>query len=236
LGATADDTGGSCAVEAIGVSVVRSRMPVLRDVSLRVEPGISLAVMGANGAGKSTLLKCLAGAVRPTEGEVRWFDVPAPRSAVLRRKIGLAGHECGVYADLSACENLVFAGRMHGIERPADRARELLTAAELDREAHRPTRQLSQGARQRLSIVRALVHDPQLIVLDEPFVSLDANARQWLERLFDQWRCTHRTVCFASHDARQSHVLADRILWLDRGRIDAIESSDCPPKVSIQSA
>ena len=98
----------------------------------------------------------------------------------------------------------------------------------LELQAHRPAGQLSQGMRQRLSIVRALVHEPRLIVLDEPSSSLDAAGRQWLERLFQRWRHAGRTVCFVSHDAAQSRSLADRVVHLDAGKIVAIEKGDRP--------
>ena len=210
-----------------GVSAVYGRVPVLCDIDLAVAQGESIAVMGPNGAGKSTLLKCLVGAVRPAAGHVRWFGEATTRRDVVCRQIGFVGQECGLYAELTALENLLFAGRMNGVANIHDRARALLTDAGLELQAHRPAGQLSQGMRQRLSIVRAVVHEPRLIVLDEPSSSLDAAGRQWLERLFQRWRHAGRTVCFASHDAAQSHNFADRVVQLDAGKIVAIKKIDC---------
>jgi sodium transport system ATP-binding protein len=192
--------------------------------------------MGANGAGKSTLLKCLAGAVRPSTGQVRWFGNSVARSLPVRRRIGFVGHELGLYSELTALENLLFVGRMCGLESARDRAWELLATIGLEPQADRLVGQLSQGMRRRLAIARALVHEPLLILLDEPFVSLDADGRSSLERLFKQWQCAGRAVCFASHNARQSHILADRIVRLDAGRIVANERITVRSTHSLRSA
>jgi ABC-type multidrug transport system ATPase subunit len=224
------------AIEAIGVTVVRARLTVLRDVNMAVELGGTVAVMGPNGAGKSTLLKCIAGAIRPTSGEVHLLGSQVTRSPFLRRQVGFVGHAGGLYANMTAMENVTFTGRMHGILRPGDRARELLAAAGLHRAADRLVRQLSQGARQRVAIVRALVQDPQLIVLDEPFASLDDQARLWLEHLFQRWRYTRATVCFTCHDVAQGRTLADQIVWLSNGAIESIEPAVCTPRMPSRSA
>jgi ABC-type multidrug transport system ATPase subunit len=210
-------------VEFIGLTVFRSRLPVLCDISLQVHKHETLAIMGPNGAGKSTLLKCLSGSAGFNCRKARWFGNPDGRSQVLHRQIGFVGHECNLYGELTALENLVFAGRMHGVERPGDRAMELLAASGLDWTAHRPTKHLSQGMRRRLAIARALVHEPALLLLDEPFASLDVNGQQWLERILRDYRSEKRTVCFTCHDIGVSSRLADRIVWLNRGHIAAIE-------------
>jgi ABC-2 type transport system ATP-binding protein len=115
---------------------------------------------------------------------------------------------------------------MHGVARPGDRAMKSLEAAGLAWTAHRRVGTLSQGLRRRLAIVRAQMHEPRLVLLDEPFASLDTKAQQWLEWLFREWRSRGRSVCFASHDVCQSRLLADRIVWLDCGRIAASEAPD----------
>jgi ABC-2 type transport system ATP-binding protein len=233
---TQSSCSGCYALEVAGLVVVYGRTPVLRDVEIAVAQGESIAVMGPNGAGKSTLLKCLVGAVRPTAGRVHWFGEAATRCNLMRRQIGYVGQECGLYAELTALENLVFAGRMNGVVNILNRAGALLGEGGLASQAHRLAGQLSQGTRQRLAIARALVHDPRLIVLDEPSSNLDAAGRQWLEQLFQRWRRTGRTVCFASHDTAQSRSLAHRVVHLDSGRIVAIERGDCPPTTLRRSA
>jgi heme exporter protein A len=211
------------AVELIGLTVFRSRLPVLCDISLVVRQCETVAIMGPNGAGKSTLLKCLSGSTRVNGKKAIWFGTPDCRSTVVHRQIGFVGHECSLYGELTALENVIFAGRMHGVERPVDRAMKLLEASGLDWTAHRPTKHLSQGMRRRLAIARALVHEPALVLLDEPFASLDVSGQQWLERILGECRSEGRTVCFTCHDMSVSSRLADRIVWLDRGQIVAIK-------------
>jgi heme exporter protein A len=211
------------AVEAAHLVIVRRRTPVLNGVSLSLASGETIAIMGPNGAGKSTLLKCLAGALRPTAGFVTWFGNSNARSPMVRRQIGFVGHETGLYDELTALENLTFSGQMYGVTRSAERAGQLLSAAGLAVMVHRPVGRLSQGVRQRVAIARALVHQPQFLVLDEPFASLDAEGRQWLERLFHECRRAGRTMCFSGHDELQSRELADRIIWLEQGSVAATE-------------
>lgn len=208
------------AVEVSGVTVVYGRTAVLHDVDLQIADGEIVAVMGPNGAGKSTLLSCLAGALRPTSGCVRWFG-ESSRSNAVCRQIGFAAHEPALYGELSAMENLLFAGRLFRVETVHDQVVNLLASANLLLHAHRPVDQLSQGMRQRVSILRALVHRPRIIVLDEPSSKLDADGQAWLKLLLARWRKTGRTVCFASHNADQCRMLVDRIIHLDTGRIVA---------------
>ena len=227
---------GSYAVEAAGLTVVYGRVPVLRGIDLEIAAGESIAVMGPNGAGKSTLLNCLAGAVRPAAGRIRWFGEASARCNFVRRQIGFLGQEMGLYTELTPVENLLFAGRMYGVANVHNRVANLLADGSLRPQAHRPVGQLSQGMRQRVAILRALVHEPRLLVLDEPSANLDTQGREWLERLLGRWRSAGRTICFASHDAAQSRTLADRIVHLNAGRIVAIERGGCPTTKLLRSA
>jgi ABC-type multidrug transport system ATPase subunit len=143
-----------------------------------------------------------------------------------RRRTGFSGHEVGLYAELTALENLAFAARMHGLARAREAAQQLLESAGLAAISTRALCQLSQGLRRRLAILRAVIHDPELILLDEPFDSLDTNGTRWLEHQFARWRKANRTVCFASHNVEQCHTLADRIMWLDAGRLTAVEQTN----------
>jgi heme ABC exporter ATP-binding subunit CcmA len=224
------------AVEATGLTVVYGRLPVLGGVNLEIAAGESVAVMGPNGAGKSTLLSCLVGAVRPAAGRIRWFGEASARSNFVRRQIGYVGQDTGLYDELTATENLLFAGRMFGVRDVHDRVAKLLANGNLRPQAHRPVSQLSQGMRQRVAILRALVPDPRLLVLDEPSAYLDAQGRAWLDRLHGQWRSAGRAVCFASHDAAQCRALADRIVHLDAGRVAAVERRGIPPTQLLRSA
>lgn len=221
---------------ATGVCVVRHRVPVLDDVSLRIFAGETIAVLGPNGAGKSTLLKCLAGAMRPDGGELLWFNRLQQSCSSIRRPIGFLGHEHGLYWELTARENLVFAGRMYGVEQPLEHAERSLKAASLVHIANKRVAQLSQGLRQRVAIIRAAVHDPRLVLLDEPFASLDAQGGAWLDALFDEWRHAGKAVCFVSHDVHHSNALADRIVTLEAGRIVNVATSARRLTLSQRSA
>jgi heme exporter protein A len=213
---------GQYVVATTNLSVVYSRVAVLRDIDLQVGAGECIALMGPNGAGKSTLLGSLVGVVQPAAGQVSWFG-GAARNRELRRQIGFAGQEPGLYAELTAQENLIFSGRMYGVENVQQRVQLLLEECSLSSQAHRPVGQLSQGMRQRLTILRAVVHRPQLVVLDEPSARLDSTGQEWLARLLTLCRNNGQSVCFASHDADECRDLADRIVHLDAGRIATIE-------------
>jgi heme exporter protein A len=211
------------AVEVEGLSVVRGRRAILQAVNLTITAGETIALVSPNGAGKSTLLKCLAGALRPSQGVIRRFGKNVASTSAARRQVGFVGHEPALYGELTALENVVFAGRMCGVHCPSLRAHALLAESGLERMAHRPAGQLSQGARQRLAICRALVHAPPLILLDEPFACLDAEGRQWLEGAMRAWQMHERVICFASHDIEQCRRLAHRIIRLATGRIASVE-------------
>jgi ABC-type multidrug transport system ATPase subunit len=154
----------------------------------------------------------------------------------VRCAIGFVGHELGLYRELTAAENLAFTARMYGIDRPTKKANELLTDAGLVWVADRAVGKLSQGICRRIAIARCLVHEPQIILLDEPFASLDTEGRQWLHRLFAQWREVGRTVCFVSHDQHQSRELADLIISLQRGRLAEHESDVTNSALALRSA
>lgn len=224
------------AVAMMGLTVFRRRLPVLCDIDLAIEHGETVAIMGPNGAGKSTLLKCLSGVLRLNTGEIRWSGSANVRSPLVRRQIGYVGHDCRSYSELTALENVTFAGRMYGVEGARARAAKLLKDSGLEGAIHRPAGNLSQGMRRRLAIACALIHEPALILLDEPFTSLDSEGQRWLKGLFRRWREEGRTVCFACHDVCQSFHLSDRIVWLDNGRVSAIERRDSDSTAARRSA
>jgi ABC-type multidrug transport system ATPase subunit len=146
---------------------------------------------------------------------------------MVRQSIGFAGHETGLYAELTARENLLFAGRMQVVAEAHTRAQELISAAGLARFENCPVGQLSHGMRQRLAIARSLVHRPRLLLLDEPFAGLDEAGRHWLADLFRQRPPEFGSICFSSHDSVLSRELADRQVELDAGCI--VSSVACLP-------
>jgi ABC-type multidrug transport system ATPase subunit len=209
------------AVEARVLSMDFGHRRVLRHVSLRIREGEVVELRGGNGSGKSTLLACLAAGVRPTSGGVAWFGEPAAARTALRRGIGLLAHDSRLYPHLSLYENLLFVARLYGVERPRDRVAEMLAEVQLaDRARYMPS-QVSRGMRQRVSIARALIHRPRIVLLDEPFAGLDAAGREGLAERLSQAGRERQTVCLATHESDGSLAACDRVFVLQDGRLTA---------------
>jgi heme ABC exporter ATP-binding subunit CcmA len=206
-------------LEACGLTVSRGRTAIFRGLDLAVARGETVVLLGPNGAGKTTLFHCLAGLLRPCAGEVRWFGEVTTRATSNRRRLGFLGHESGVYLSLTARENLLFAGRMVGLDQVHDRVVEMLSAFQLTVHAKRPAGVLSRGVRQRLAIARAVLHAPAILLLDEPFAGLDASGSDLLVEYLLEARRRGVAVLLTSHDVGQSMELADRMLWLQGGRL-----------------
>ncbi len=206
---------GSFAVELEGLERDYGERPALDGISLRLEAGSTLAVLGANGAGKSTLLRVLATLLRPHRGTVRVLDAALPEEAVkVRGRIGYVGHEPLLYRDLSGRENLCFHARLHGVGR--ERVEELLAATGMERRAGQPVAELSKGMSQRLAVARALLADPPLLLLDEPRANLDPAAADLLEPLIG--RGSGRTRVIVTHDIEAALAESDVVLGLRAGR------------------
>lgn len=212
------------AIEVRRLSKSFGQRLVLNEVDLAVAEGESVALEGANGAGKTTLLRCLASVIRPTAGSVRWFGRPAVGDPAARRLVGMVAHESRLYPHLTLRENLVFAARMYDVPKPLDRADELLADIGLCAHADRTPTELSRGMRQRLAVAQAVVHDPPILLLDEPFTGLDREGTNWLLRLLVDYRARRKTLCFALHDEERMQTLADRILELRLGRVKPREA------------
>jgi heme exporter protein A len=194
----------------------------LRDVQLAVPAGATLAVIGANGAGKTTLLKVLATLLRPHEGSVRVLDAGLPDEAwKVRGRVGYLGHEPALYRSLSARENLRFAARLHGTGE--DRISELLDAVGLARRGDDRVEEFSRGMRQRIAAARAVLHDPPLLLLDEPLSALDPRAVELLEPLIG--RASGRTRVMVTHDIARAQAEGDQVLALRAGRIVPFEEA-----------
>jgi heme exporter protein A len=194
--------------------------PILRGVNLDIERGEYVAMIGANGAGKSTLLKILATLMPPTSGSIELFGQPLTRNAVaLRSRIGLIGHQSMLYRDLSAAENLAFFAKLYGVSEPHRRAQRMLRMVGLSDRANDPVKNFSRGMIQRISIARALLHDPDLILADEPFAGLDAPSTQSLENLLHRLRDAGRTIVLVNHDIDQTLRIAERVIVLRQGQV-----------------
>jgi len=181
----------------------------LRGVSLSVRAGECHLVVGPNGAGKTTLLRILAGLARPTSGSVTRSDG--------RRSIGLLSHQSQLYGDLTAVENLAFAGRLYGVAEPTEQARARLASVGLAERADEPVRALSRGMVQRVAIARALLHGPRVLLLDEPFTGLDSQSSELTLRLLAAEQAAGRALVLVTHDAQEAWELATHAHLLVRG-------------------
>jgi heme exporter protein A len=203
------------AIELEGLTRHFGERTVLREVSLSLPVGATLAVLGRNGAGKSTLLRILATLLRPHGGRVVLLGEELPRRAfAVRGRIGLLGHEPLLYRDLSGRENLVYHARLHGA--PSARVEEVLAAVGMDRRGDDPVRLLSRGMVQRLAVARAVLHHPELLLLDEPRSNLDPAAGDLVEPLIG--RASGITRVITSHDPQAALAEADLVLALRDGR------------------
>ena len=206
-------------LEARGLQRSFGRVRVLRGIDLSLRPGEALAVVGPNGAGKTTLLRLLAGLMRPTAGEVRVMGEPLTRGADrIRSAIGLLSHQSLLYDDLTLLENLTFAARLYGLERPRARAAAALDQAGLGARAGELPRRLSRGLLQRAAIARALLHDPQVLLLDEPFTGLDAVAADRLRTDLRARISQGLGVVLVTHHLAEAWDLATRLAVLVEGR------------------
>jgi heme exporter protein A len=206
---------------AIAVAALRrdyGERTALDGVGFELAAGESLVVLGPNGAGKTTLLRVLATLLRPSGGEVRVLGCSLPREAwKLRGRIGYLGHEPLLYRDLSGRENLRFHARLHGIDgdRAETRIAELLAAVGMDRRADERIAELSAGMRQRLAVCRCVLHEPELLLLDEPDSNLDAEGRELARALIGPG--SGRTRVVVTHDPERFLPEADRVLRLGIG-------------------
>lgn len=192
----------------------------LRGVDLDIRPGEFVTIVGPNGAGKTTLLRILATLSRPTDGHVSIAGHALPKGAdSARRQIGLLSHQPLLYGDLTAEENLRFFGRMYDVPKLEARIVEQLDGVDLlDRKNDR-ARTFSRGMQQRLAIARALLHDPSVVLLDEPFTGLDPHASDRLEELLHALNNGQRTVVMTIHDLERGWAMCNRALVLARGKI-----------------
>jgi heme exporter protein A len=203
------------AIELRGLTRHFGERTALRDISITVPAGATLALLGHNGAGKSTLLRILATLLRPHAGDVSVLGEPLPgRGFAVRAHVGLLAHEPLLYRDLTGRENLTYQARLRGTA-PA-RIEHLLDATAMADRADDPISSLSRGMVQRLAICRALLHEPKLLLLDEPHASLDPAASELVEPIIGRRSSATRVI--TSHDPESALAEADLVLGLRNGR------------------
>ena len=204
-------------IQIVGVRVVYGRTIALDAIDLQIGPGIA-GLFGPNGSGKSTLLRVLAGLQRPARGTVSFDGVPRhPADESLRRRIGYAGHEPGLYGRLSVEENVALFGALCGA-RPA-RVNEVITAVGLADRSTMRVDELSAGLKRRAAIARALVHDPEILFLDEPYATLDDDAADLVTAAIRSWSGPGKTAVIATHGAKRLKSFADASIVLRRGLV-----------------
>jgi heme exporter protein A len=196
--------------------------PVLRGLDFSVRSGEFVALLGPNGAGKTTFLRILASLSRPSLGEVRvaGFALPGQASAV-RARLGVVSHLPLLYGDLTAEENLRFYGRMYNLAGLEARVTEVLELVGLEKRRKDLVRTFSRGMQQRLAIGRAVLHDPEVMLFDEPYTGLDQDASSMLDEVLRTVAAQGRTVVMTSHDLARAEDLATRFDILSRGTIAA---------------
>jgi ABC-type multidrug transport system ATPase subunit len=192
------------------------RFAALRGVSASFDSGRLYAILGDNGAGKTTMLRILAGLVRPTRGAVSILGNADPREVC--REFGYMAHPSLLYDEMSGLENLRYFARLYGMRNDA-RCAESITAVGLDPELQRPVGQYSQGMRQRMSLARALLHDPKILLLDEPFSNVDIRSAREMVKLLAGMRDRGKTIFVVTHQASLLDGAADEFVWMQTGLI-----------------
>ena len=203
------------------VSKLYGRFAALRHVSITFEPGRCYLLLGENGAGKSTLLRVLAGLLRPTLGTVRVLDRPATEA---RGRIGYMSHAAMLYDELTARENLEYTTKLYAGQQclSPDRA---LNMVGLDPALMRPVGQYSQGMRQRTSLARVLLSQPELLLLDEPFSNMDRASAERMLALLDELRGAGRTIVLTTHQRELAEPMADVVLMMQSGALNIVETA-----------
>jgi heme exporter protein A len=208
------------ALESKDIRKTFGHFTALTGVTLAVKRGEFVALFGRNGAGKTTFLKIAATLMRPTHGDLRIEGIDVRANAEeARRHIGFLSHNTFVYRDLSALENLNFFCRLYGANDSESRLMELLDRVGLSSRAHDAVRSFSRGLHQRVGIARVLLHNPSLILLDEPYTGLDAHAVEMLNVVLDEAIKAGKTVMLTTHDLDQGLRAATRAVIIDRGKL-----------------
>ncbi len=219
---------GGPAIACQGLAKDYGETVALRSTNLVIDRGQRVAVFGRNGAGKTTLIKAFAGLLRPSAGTVRVFGAqPWSSSGAARAHVGLITHQSFLYEELNARENLRFYAALYGVQDAPARIETVLSTFGLSHRARQPVRTLSRGLQQRVALARAMVHNPPVLLLDEPDTGLDPLARQSLEDVIED-AGSRLTVITATHDVDWGLRLADRSIVLEAGGI-AHDSGDRPP-------
>ena len=211
-------TGVFDSVHAVEVSKIYGRHRALAGVSLSLQSGKVTALLGPNGSGKTTLLMLFSTLSRPSSGQINFGANGESQDATVRGKIGLLSHSAMTYGELSAKENLCFFARLYGLPNPLERALALLKRFDLTNSMERPVSTFSRGMLQRLGLARALIGDPKLLLLDEPFTGLDSDSTNTVVEVVEEHRAAGGIALMISHDLNVASKLGDEFVVLKRGK------------------
>ena len=195
-------------------------------VTFSLGGGECLALFGPNGAGKTTLLRVLAGLLKPTSGSARISGVTLPGGSDVRSRVGLISHHTMLYDALSARENIAFAARLYGMRDVTTRADDALRRMSMLERADAPVRSLSRGMQQRVSIARAMVHSPQIVLADEPYSGLDDSGARALTSLLRELLSAGTSIIIVTHNLLEGLSLATHAAVMQRGKFVRIDSAD----------
>ena len=214
-------------IEFDNVSKSFGAKTALANLTLSIEPQQFVVLLGSNGAGKTTLLRLIATLARPTRGSIQVAGLDTVQHGEqVRQQIGFASHETLLYEDMSVEKNLQFHARMHGLDDPADRIEHLLDIMDLTTQRLTPTRTLSRGMQQRLSIARAMLHNPQVLLLDEPLATLDTPTIETLSTLLHTLNDQGHTILLTTNNSEHILLMGTRAIALSKGRITHDELRD----------
>ena len=204
-------------IEAHGLAKYFGRFTALRSLTVTIGRGEFISLFGRNGAGKTTFLRVVAGLSRPSSGSLRILD-PEPLAPLAARGLmGYLSHNTALYLDLTALENLRFYAELHGLPHQDSDLERRIDVVGLSGRGHEPVRNYSRGMQQRLAIARAFLHDPQILLLDEPFTGLDQAGTEFLKGYLAGARRDGKTCIMATHDVPLGYELADRMLVIEKG-------------------
>ncbi|WP_280772240.1 heme ABC exporter ATP-binding protein CcmA [Salipaludibacillus daqingensis] len=207
-------------IETIGITKTIGEKMILRGVNLRINQGESVAILGTNGAGKSTWLKIVAGLLKQSSGDVLLDGVPRKKDDYSKQqRMGYLGHQSFLYEAFSPVENLHFFAKLYQLKSPDERIHKLIDDVGLSFFKHEPIRSFSRGMIQRLAIARAILHEPNVLLLDEPHTGLDQQAVSLFNRLLLDLKAEGVTIIMVTHDFPQISTICDRAVILRKGRI-----------------
>jgi heme ABC exporter ATP-binding subunit CcmA len=212
-------------VEASDLTRTFGSRKAVAGVTFAIAPGDCLAVFGPNGAGKTTLLRLLAGLLKPSSGNARLAGIPLPGGTLARSRVGLISHHTMLYDALSARENVSFAARLYGIRDPRTRVDDALGRMSMLERAEAPVRLLSRGMQQRVSIARAMVHSPQVVLADEPYSGLDESGARSLTALLKELRSAGTAIIIVTHNLAEGLSLGSHAAVMQRGQFVRYDST-----------